>query len=43
MEHDIKELLIESQKKGFVFLTKLLAEHKITHEYKLKINILNVH
>ncbi len=28
MEHDIKELLIESQEEGFFFLTKLIAEYK---------------
>ncbi|ADF39686.1 GNAT family N-acetyltransferase [Priestia megaterium] len=28
VEHDIKELLIESQEEGFFFLTKLVAEYK---------------
>ncbi|MGI1798488.1 GNAT family N-acetyltransferase [Priestia sp. TRN 1309] len=28
MEHDIKELLMESQQEGFAFLTKLIAEYK---------------
>ena len=28
VEHDIKELLIESQEAGFFFLTKLVAEYK---------------
>jgi GNAT superfamily N-acetyltransferase len=28
MEHDMKELLIESQREGFFFLTKLVAEYK---------------
>ncbi|MEI2339646.1 hypothetical protein [Priestia megaterium] len=28
VEHDIKELLIESQEAGFLFLTKLVAEYK---------------
>ena len=28
MEHDIKELLIESQEEGFFFLTKLVVEYK---------------
>ena len=28
MEHDIKELLIESQEEGFCFLTKLIVEYK---------------
>jgi len=28
VEHDIKELLIESQEEGFCFLTKLVVEYK---------------